>query len=84
MARGKVSRKYKSIPNVKSRALMERLGMVEEPDRFEHPDVPTSSRPRIPCAHRLSKGPWVAATADKALQADVPARQSSPILALRG
>lgn len=51
---------FTSILNKRSRAVMERLGMVEEPDTFEHPKVPVGNRLRTHCAYRLCADQWAA------------------------
>jgi RimJ/RimL family protein N-acetyltransferase len=50
---------FTSVLNRRSRAVMERLGMREETDTFEHPSVPLGSRIRTHCAYRLSRAEWV-------------------------
>lgn len=54
---------FTSILNERSRAVMERLGMVEDADTFEHPNVPPGNRLRTHCAYRISADQW-AASAD--------------------
>jgi RimJ/RimL family protein N-acetyltransferase len=49
-----------SVLNLRSRGVMERLGMVEDRDTFEHPHIPPGSRLRTHCAYRLSRERWVA------------------------
>jgi RimJ/RimL family protein N-acetyltransferase len=49
---------FTSILNLRSRAVMERLGMVAEPDTFEHPKVPEGHRLREHSAYRLTKAEW--------------------------
>ena len=51
---------FTSILNLRSRAVMERLGMVAEPDTFEHPNVPEGHRLREHVAYRLTKAGWAA------------------------
>lgn len=46
--------------NVRSRAVMERLGMTRDPDAdFDHPRVPEGSPLRRHVLYRLSKDAWV-------------------------
>lgn len=49
---------FTSTLNSRSRAVMERLGMVAEPGTFEHPGVPVGSRLREHLAYRLTRGEW--------------------------
>lgn len=51
------------IRNLRSRAVMDRLGMVEEPETFEHPNVPEGNRVRKHCAYRIAKDAWEASAA---------------------
>jgi len=48
------------LENVKSRAVMARLGMIQESDNFEHPALPVGHRLREHCLYRLSKDQWLA------------------------
>lgn len=54
---------FTSVLNMRSRAVMERLCMIEEPETFEHPNVPVGHRTREHCIYRLSKEAWVASAA---------------------
>lgn len=54
---------FTSVLNLRSRAVMERLCMIEEPEKFEHPNVPVGNRVREHCAYRLSKEEWVVSAA---------------------
>jgi RimJ/RimL family protein N-acetyltransferase len=49
---------FTSILNLRSRAVMERLGMVAEPDTFDHPNVPEGHRLREHYAYRLTRVEW--------------------------
>jgi RimJ/RimL family protein N-acetyltransferase len=49
---------FTSILNLRSRAVMERLGMIAEPDTFEHPNVPEGHRLREHFAYRLTRAEW--------------------------
>ena len=51
---------FTAVRNLRSRAVMERLGMWEVTDTFEHPDVPAGSALRQHCLYRLSREQWVA------------------------
>lgn len=51
---------FTAVCNLRSRAVMKRLGMREAPDTFEHPHVPVGSRLRQHCLYRLSREQWVA------------------------
>jgi RimJ/RimL family protein N-acetyltransferase len=45
---------FTAVHNLRSRAVMERLGMRESNDTFDHPNVPEGSRLRQHCLYRLS------------------------------
>lgn len=49
---------FASIRNLRSRAVMERLGMREAGETFEHPSVPVGSALRRHCLYRLSHAQW--------------------------
>jgi RimJ/RimL family protein N-acetyltransferase len=49
---------FTSVLNLRSRAVMARLGMVAEPDTFEHPNVPEDHRLREHFAFRITKTEW--------------------------
>jgi RimJ/RimL family protein N-acetyltransferase len=52
---------FTSLLNLRSRAVMERLGMVlDEAGGFEHPRVPKGNPLRPHCLFRLSRGQWIA------------------------
>lgn len=51
---------FTPVRNLRSRAVMERLGMRETADTFEHPNVPEGSALRKHCLYRLSREQWVA------------------------
>ena len=47
------------LRNLRSRAVMERLGMAEAVgEEFEHPAVPAGSHARAMCLYRLPRGSW--------------------------
>jgi len=48
---------FTAVHNLRSRAVMERLGMRESNDTFDHPNVPEGSRLRQHCLYRLSGTP---------------------------
>ena len=50
---------FTSVRNLRSRAVMERLGMWVEANTFEHPSVPVTSALRQHCLYRLSHSQWV-------------------------
>ncbi len=48
-----------TLRNTRSRAVMQRLGMVESPgDEFDHPAFPADSPERRCCVYRLSRARW--------------------------
>lgn len=49
---------FTALSNRRSRAVMERLGMVEDTLTFCHPSVPDDSPLRIHCLYRLSRKRW--------------------------
>ena len=51
---------FTAVNNVRSRAVMERLGMREAESTFEHPSVPEGSPLRWHCLYRLSREQWAA------------------------
>jgi RimJ/RimL family protein N-acetyltransferase len=54
---------FAAVRNVRSRAVMERLGMREAATTFEHPSVPKGSLLRVHCLYRLSREQWRARAA---------------------
>ncbi|MDQ2693984.1 MAG: GNAT family N-acetyltransferase [Pseudomonadota bacterium] len=50
---------FTSVRHCRSRAVMERLGMVETPGTFGHPLLPEGSPLRPHCLYRLSREQWV-------------------------
>ena len=46
---------FTSVHNLRSRAVMQRLGMREAAETFEHPNVPMGSVLRQHCLYRLSR-----------------------------
>ena len=51
---------FTSVFNLRSRAVMRRLGMQEIGETFEHPNVPVGSPLRQHCLYRLSRVQWLA------------------------
>jgi len=51
------------VHNHRSRAVMERLNMVDSGETFEHPDLPISSHLREHCLYKLSRENWAAGIA---------------------
>ncbi|MCA9286696.1 MAG: GNAT family N-acetyltransferase [Phycisphaerales bacterium] len=49
---------FTSVGNRRSRAVMERLGMEEAKETFEHPSVPEGSPLREHCLYRLTRERW--------------------------
>ncbi|HKW37320.1 MAG TPA: GNAT family N-acetyltransferase [Burkholderiales bacterium] len=52
--------------NVRSRAVMERLGMRETGGIFDHPHVPDGSGLRQHCLYRLTRADWASMLPDRA------------------
>ncbi len=52
---------FTALGNLRSRAVMQKLGMHEEAATFEHPLVPVDSPLREHCLYRLSRGAWTGA-----------------------
>jgi len=50
---------FTAVRNFKSRAVMERLGMHETSQTFEHPHIPPGSFLRQHCLYRLLRDEWV-------------------------
>lgn len=51
---------FTALPNVRSSALMARLGMRREHATFEHPALPPGHRLRTHCLYRLTRAEWCA------------------------
>lgn len=51
---------YAPVGNSRSRAVMERLGMLDTNEMFEHPNIPISHVLSKHCLYRLSRGQWFA------------------------
>lgn len=54
---------FTSVGNIRSRAVMERLGMLEAGETFEHPNIPSSHVLSKHCLYRLSREQWLGSTA---------------------
>lgn len=52
---------FTPVINRRSRAVMTRLGMLEVPVTFQHPNVPTGNALRPHCLYRLTRGQWTSA-----------------------
>ncbi|OZA26902.1 MAG: GNAT family N-acetyltransferase [Hydrogenophilales bacterium 17-64-11] len=50
---------FAAADNFRSRAVMERLGMLETRETFEHPTIPVGHVLRKHCLYRLSRGQWL-------------------------
>ena len=50
---------FTALPNVRSSALMARLGMRREAATFEHPALPPGHRLRAHCLYRLTRAEWL-------------------------
>ena len=51
---------FTAIGNIRSRAVMERLGMIDTKETFEHPRIPVGHVLRKHCLYRLSRERWLA------------------------
>ena len=49
---------FTTLLNLRSRAVMERIGMRNADQNFEHPGVPTGHQLRPHCLYRLSREDW--------------------------
>lgn len=49
---------FTALVNLPSRAVMERIGMVDAHEDFDHPAVPEDSELRRHCLYRLSRQRW--------------------------
>jgi RimJ/RimL family protein N-acetyltransferase len=56
---------YTCVLNRRSRAVMDRLGMVGEERTFEHPSIPEGHVLREHCLYRLSRSRWEASTGQR-------------------
>ena len=50
---------FTAVRNLRSRAVMEKLGLQEVTETFEHPSLPVDSAFREHCLYRLSREQWV-------------------------
>lgn len=51
---------FTSLRNLRSQAVMQRLGMVRDADNFEHPDIPQGSPLREHVLYRIRREHWEA------------------------
>jgi len=51
---------FTSLINTPSRAVMERIGMTDAGEDFDHPAVPEGSALRRHCLYRIGRGAWTA------------------------
>lgn len=51
---------FTALGNLRSRAVMERIGMRRADEDFDHPAVPPDSPLRAHCLYRLDRGSWQA------------------------
>lgn len=49
---------FTALGNARSRAVMERIGMRNAQQDFEHPGVPEGHALRVHCLYRISKAQW--------------------------
>lgn len=56
---------FAAVGNLRSRAVMERLGMRDTQETFEHPHIPRDHLLRQHCLYRLSRKLWLANTVNK-------------------
>ena len=50
---------FTSVGNARSRSVMERIGMVNTGDNFEHPDIPPGHQLREHVLYKLTKEQWI-------------------------
>jgi len=49
---------FTSVGNIRSRAVMKRLGMRDTGGNFEHPHVPLGHPLRLHCLYRITRTHW--------------------------
>lgn len=49
---------FTAVGNIRSRAVMERIGMRDIKDTFEHPNIPVGSALRTHCWYRVTREQW--------------------------
>jgi RimJ/RimL family protein N-acetyltransferase len=49
---------FAAIGNIRSRAVMKRIGMLDAHEDFEHPGVPAGHALRWHCLYRIGRGQW--------------------------
>lgn len=50
---------FTTLENMRSRAVMSKIGMVDTGDNFEHPNVPAESGLQDHCLYKISKTEWL-------------------------
>jgi RimJ/RimL family protein N-acetyltransferase len=55
---------FTAVGNQRSRAVMERIGMLNSNQDFEHPGVPEGHPLRLHCLYRIARSQWGANTAN--------------------
>jgi len=58
---------FTTLGNLRSRAVMERLGMREDPGTFEHPSLPPGHPLREHCLYRIARQEWLARSSSQPL-----------------
>ena len=69
---------FTSVINRPSRAVMQRIGMANSGEDFEHPALPEGSPLRLHCLYRLCREVWAAGRAAHALGPVPPAAFGQP------
>lgn len=54
---------FTALANLRSRAVMERIGMTNTGQDFEHPAIPQGNPLRLHCLYRLTRAQWAAQVA---------------------
>jgi len=54
---------FTTVLNLRSRAVMERIGMHDTHEDFEHPGIPEGHPQRLHCLYRVSRAQWSAGDA---------------------
>jgi RimJ/RimL family protein N-acetyltransferase len=55
---------FTAVGNLRSRTVMEKLGMRETSETFEHPHIPVGSLLRQHCLYQLSREQWIITSHD--------------------
>lgn len=72
---------FTTLGNVRSQAVMHRLGMRRDPEPFEHPALPVGHPLRAHCLYRLDRNVWLDRArpqADAATSRSLPRNQGQP------